>query len=62
MSEDKLVDVLLTLTPDQFAAFADDLETLRDAGAESNTQAVLDAVRDRARRVRLLPVEERRAA
>jgi hypothetical protein len=55
-------EVLMTLTPSQFAAFASDLRALRDAGAETNTRAILDAVHERAARVTVPPVEERSAA
>lgn len=39
------MEVLVTPTPAQFAQLSRDLATLRRQGAESNTQAILDAVR-----------------
>lgn len=57
-----LREVLLTLSPAQFDEFARDLETLREDGADSNTAAVIEAVRERAARARLRSVDERRAA
>lgn len=59
---DDLREVLLTLTPAQFDEFARDLALLRADGAESNTHAVIDAVRASAARARVRPVDDRRAA
>jgi hypothetical protein len=59
---DDLREVLLTLTPSQFEGFARDLRVLRDRGAESNTQAVLDAVRECAAGDTVSGVSERKAA
>lgn len=55
-------EILLTPSPAQFEQLAADLKLLREAGAESNTQAIVDAVRDRAAKVRLRPVDDRKAA
>jgi hypothetical protein len=57
-----LHEIILTLTTKQFEAFASDLELLRDSGAGSNTQAVIEAVRDHAARTRVLAVTDRKAA
>jgi hypothetical protein len=59
---DQLREILLTVSPSQFEAFARDLQVLRDRGAESNTQAIIEAVRDRAAKVRVRPVDESEAA
>ena len=59
---DDLREVLLTLSPAQFETFARDLKLLREHGAESNTVAIIDAVRERAARLRLRPVDDRKAA
>jgi hypothetical protein len=55
-----LREVLLTLSPMEFASFARDLKQLREGGAASNTSAIVEAVRHRADMVRA--VDKRRAA
>jgi hypothetical protein len=62
-----LREVLITLPPAQFERFAEDLELLRAAGAESNTQAIVnavarEAVRARATEASVAAGDERRAA
>jgi hypothetical protein len=57
---DDLREVLLTLSPTQFERLARDLKQLRDAGAASNTSAIVDAVNRSADMVR--SVDQRRAA
>lgn len=42
------MEVLLTLTPRQHAAFTQAIAKLRSRGAPSNTAAILDAVRSAA--------------
>jgi hypothetical protein len=42
------VDISITPSPGQYEQLIADLERLRDAGAESNTQAILDAVHEEA--------------
>jgi hypothetical protein len=59
---DGLREILLTVSPAQFDALAEDLMLLREHGADSNTQAIIDAVRDRADRIRVASAVERRAA
>ena len=59
---DELREILITVSPSQFEGFARDLQVLRDRGAESNTQAIIEAVRDRAAKVRVGAVDEREAA
>jgi hypothetical protein len=59
---DDLREILLTLSLGEFERFARDLKLLREHCAESNTQAILQAVRDRATRVRVAVAENRRAA
>jgi hypothetical protein len=54
-------DILLTLSPTQFDVFAHDLRVLRECGAESNTQAIIDAVHERAAQVNVPPVGSRAA-
>ena len=59
---DELREILMTVSASQFEAFARDLRVLRDRGAESNTQAIIDAVRERAERVRVSRVDAKAAA
>ncbi len=59
---DDLREVLLTLSPVEFERFARDLKLLREHCAESNTQAIVVAVRERAATVRVAAVDDRRAA
>ena len=59
---DELREILMTVSASQFEAFARDLRVLRDRGAESNTQAIIEAVRDRAATARVRPVDESEAA
>lgn len=59
---DDLREVLLTLSAAEFEGFARDLKLLREHCAESNTQAIVDAVHERAVGVRVLAVDDRRAA
>jgi hypothetical protein len=61
-ASDDLHEVLLTLSSAQFERFVRDLTRLREHGAGSNTEAIVDAVRDRARRVRVRSVHEGKAA
>lgn len=56
-----LREVLLTLSQAQYEDFVRDLEALREAGAASNTQGILEAVHARAEKLRA-PVEMPRAA
>jgi hypothetical protein len=49
------VEVVMTPSAQQYRQLAADLEVLRSAGAETNTQAILDAVREQANRVRSSP-------
>jgi hypothetical protein len=55
-------EILITVSPTQFEALAQDLRCLREHGAESNTEAIIEAVRDRAARVRVRAVDEKEAA
>jgi hypothetical protein len=57
-----LCEILITVTRSQFEAFARDLRVLRECGTESNTQAIIEAVRDRAAEIRVPAVDEREAA
>jgi hypothetical protein len=59
---DDLREVLLTLSASEFERFARDLKLLREHRAESNTQAIVAAVREHARTVRVAAVNDRRAA
>jgi hypothetical protein len=59
---DDLQEVLLTLSAAQFERFAQDLKLLREHGASSNTEAIINAVRDSACRVIVRPVDEGKAA
>lgn len=59
---DELREILLTVSPSQFEAFARDLQVLRARGADSNTQAIIEAVRDRAAEARVRAVDESEAA
>jgi hypothetical protein len=59
---DELREILITVSPGQFETFARDLKLLREHGAESNTRAIIDAVRERADRIRVDGVDEREAA
>jgi hypothetical protein len=59
---DELREILITVSPSQFEGFARDLQVLRRRGAESNTQAIIEAVRDRAAKARVRAVDEREAA
>lgn len=61
MSDD-LREILLTVSPGQFNALAEDLKLLREHGADSNTQAIIEAVRDRADQIRVAAPVVRRAA
>jgi hypothetical protein len=60
MSDD-LREVLLTLSATQFERFAQDLRLLRERGAVSNTEAIVNAVRDGAARVTVPSAKERKA-
>ena len=59
---DDLREVLLTLSATEFERFARDLKLLREHCAKSNTQAIVDAVREHAMSVRVRTVDDRRAA
>jgi hypothetical protein len=59
---DDLREVLLTLTAAEFERFASDLRLLRHHRAESNTQAIIEAVRESAAKVKVPAVYERDAA
>ena len=61
MSDD-LREILLTVSAAQFNALAEDLKLLREHGADSNTQAIIEAVRDRADQIRVAAPVVRRAA
>jgi hypothetical protein len=61
-ARDELREILITVSPTQFERFARDLSILRAHGAESNTRAIIDAVRERADRVILGAVDKRSAA
>jgi hypothetical protein len=54
---DDLREVLLTLSPVEFEGFARDLKLLREHCAESNTQVIVAAVRERAATVRVIAVD-----
>jgi hypothetical protein len=60
-ARDGLREILITVSPAQFEALAGDLRLLRAHGAASNTQAIIDAVRERAARVKVGAVAERKA-
>jgi hypothetical protein len=49
------VEVVITPSEQQYRQLVADLEVLRDAGAESNTAALVAAVRAEADRVRATP-------
>jgi hypothetical protein len=57
----ELREILITVSPTQFERFARDLSILRAHDADSNTSAIIDAVRERAERIILRAVEERNA-
>jgi hypothetical protein len=59
---DDLREILLTVSPTEFNALAEDLKLLREHGANSNTQAIIEAVRDRADQIRVAAPVVRRAA
>jgi hypothetical protein len=59
---DGLCEILLTLSSGEFESFARDLKLLRERCAESNTQAIIEAVRQRAAGVRVAPIDERKVA
>jgi hypothetical protein len=59
---EELREILITVSPGQFETFARDLKLLREHGAESNTRAIIDAVRERAAQIKVRKVDERRAA
>jgi hypothetical protein len=59
---EELREILITVSPCQFETFARDLKLLREHGAESNTRAIIDAVRERAARIMVGAVDERKAA
>jgi hypothetical protein len=59
---DDLREVLLTLSSREFESFARDLKLLRQHCAESNTQAIVKAVHQRAAGVRVPPIDERKLA
>jgi hypothetical protein len=59
---DRELEILITPSRAQFEQLATDLKLLREAGAGSNTEAIVDAVRERAAKVRLRPVDDERAA
>jgi hypothetical protein len=61
-SHDELREILLTVSPRQFKTLAGDLKVLRQHGAESNTRAIIEAVHERATRIRVGEVDERSAA
>jgi hypothetical protein len=61
VSED-LREILLTLSSHEFESFARDLKLLRQHCAESNTQAIVKAVRQRAAGVRVPQIDERKVA
>lgn len=46
------VEIVITPTEAQYRELCKDLEKLRAAGAETNTAAILEAVREKANRVR----------
>jgi hypothetical protein len=52
----------MTLSSREFESFARDLKLLRQHFAESNTQAIVKAVRQRAAGVRVPPIDERKVA
>jgi hypothetical protein len=61
-AREELREILITVSPSQFETFARDLEMLREHGAESNTRGIIDAVRERAARVKVRAVDQRKAA
>jgi hypothetical protein len=56
---DDLREILITVSPSQFETLARDLRRLREHGAASNTQAIIDAVREYAARISLGEPEEK---
>jgi hypothetical protein len=58
---DDLLEILITVSPSQFETLARDLRRLREHGAESNTQAIIDAVREYAARISLGGPDEKQA-
>jgi hypothetical protein len=59
---DDLREILITVSPGQFERLTRDLRCLREHGAESNTQAIVDAVREYAARTTLGGSDELRSA
>ena len=59
---DDLHEVLLTLSSGEFESFARNLKLLREHCDESNSQAIVEAVRLRAAGVRVPPMDERQVA
>jgi hypothetical protein len=59
---DNLREVLLTLPLAEFERFARDLKLLREHGANSNTEAIVEAVHERATEVIVRSVDEGKAA
>jgi hypothetical protein len=62
ISDSTVREILITVSPRQFDALARDLKLLREHGAESNTQAIIEAVHDRAARANVGVVHRRNAA
>jgi hypothetical protein len=55
-------EILITVSPRQVDALARDLRLLREHGAESNTQAIIEAVHEYAARANVGVVHRRNAA
>jgi hypothetical protein len=58
----RVVEIIITPSVPQYEQLVDDLEALRALGAESNTQAILEAVHTAVAASRTLPTQERKAA
>jgi hypothetical protein len=58
----RVVEIIITPSVPQYEQLVDDLEALRALGAESNTQAILEAVHTAVVASRTLPTQERKAA
>jgi hypothetical protein len=58
----RVVEIIITPSVPQYEQLVDDLEALRALGAESNTQAILEAVHTAVVASRTLPAQERKAA
>ena len=53
-------EIVITPSPKEYEQLERDLKALRDAGAESNTQAIVDAVREKANVAVRVPTSDRK--